>query len=493
MMRWYVGVFALVMSFAAQAATVTQSHFPPGPTVSPGKWSWDAAAAYGSNAFDPPPPRTWTNGVYGGVKGVTALDNWTLNGKAGPLPVGRSIMTPLTSVGAALARCLGNPVCMVAGSFAWAGASAGIDALERLRVHKDPVDGTIKLDPGVAPASSLVWQYRVGAVNFGNAICMSNPYPKPLAAGVAAAIAAGPINAPCGIMAQPAERTDSPTSAGQTLNIGNATLGYGGTGYTSVVIAAVGVSSTSCPASVDPFNPAYNVPAGAPVGVDGKCPTARYNWAPITPENVGARLNTYDPLASPTDVGKLVEDFKDALAGGETAPGSTSNPMTGPATQTGTPTTTTTTTSTGGSKTETTTPTYTYNYGDTEITYNTTNTTVTVEGGVTTTTTTTSSPTPASDEEDFCKQHPDVLSCVKVTEPASTDPAWTERTVTYDEESLGFSGSCPPPVSWSLPNSGVVMEWSYQPACDVAPMIRLALLAIATIGAISIIIRETTA
>jgi hypothetical protein len=46
-------------------------------------------------------------------------------------------------------------------------------------------------------------------------------------------------------------------------------------------------------------------------------------------------------------------------------------------------------------------------------------------------------------------------------------------------------------VSWSLPFSGVTLDWSYQPACDVAPMIRLALLAIASIGAISIVIRET--
>lgn len=39
-----------------------------------------------------------------------------------------------------------------------------------------------------------------------------------------------------------------------------------------------------CPASVDPFDPQYSVPAGAAPGADGRCPTARGLHQPITPE-----------------------------------------------------------------------------------------------------------------------------------------------------------------------------------------------------------------
>lgn len=62
----------------------------------------------------------------------------------------------------------------------------------------------------------------------------------------------------------------------------------------------------------------------------------------------------------------------------------------------------------------------------------------------------------------------------------------------FAPEDLGFAGACPAPVHWELPLSGVQLDWSYQQACDVAPMIRLALLAIAAIGAISVVIRETS-
>lgn len=51
-------------------------------------------------------------------------------------------------------------------------------------------------------------------------------------------------------------------------------------------------SDTACPASVDPLDPANSVPAGEPVGLDGKCRTARYNghWSAADSSVVDTKL-----------------------------------------------------------------------------------------------------------------------------------------------------------------------------------------------------------
>jgi len=157
---------------------------------------------------------------------------------------------------------------------------------------------------------------------------------------------------------------------------------------------------TQCPASVDPSNPAYSIPAGAPPDpVDGKCRTARYHHTPITVEGAG---QLGDANQTPFTDG-IREDIVDqGLSQGQT-PDVSARGSSGPASQTGSPTSTTTTNPDNSTTTVTKTPTYTYNYGGDQITVTTTTVTVTNNGGdITTTTETTGDPAAPAEEIITC-------------------------------------------------------------------------------------------
>lgn len=248
-----------------------------------------------------------------------------------------------------------------------------------------------------------------------------------------------------------------------------------------VSLNAVVSNVLQCPASIDFSNPANNIPEGLPPDADGKCLTGRYN-TPMSPVDAAQRVEQY----APPDADALRRLAEDALERGATIPDVTPQNGTGPATKPGTPTTTTTEGGPNGSETTTKTPTVHYTYNGDTINYTVvTVTTVTNNNG---TTTTTEGKTP--EESDDCKTSPDSLGCSKMGDPGSDAPSWQTRDVVFAPEDLGFgAGSCPAPESWDV--FGMTLTWGYERVCEVAPIIRLALLAFAAIGAIGVIIKET--
>jgi len=244
-------------------------------------------------------------------------------------------------------------------------------------------------------------------------------------------------------------------------------------------------SAPLCPASIDASNPAFDVPAGSPVGPDGKCPTARYNHVPITPEDAGAKLETH----APPDWTHLRDLAEEVLTHGGTLDGLLDRVLNGPASQPLTPTTTTTTNPDGSTVTTTKTPTVNYHYDGAKITYNTTTVTTINNAGDVTTTTETEGELPP--EKDPCKVDPDSLGCSKMGDPPTDEPQWQTVDVPFAAEDIGGAAACPAPVTWHY--FGIDMNWSYAAVCDVAPQIRIALVLMATIGAIGIIFRETSA
>lgn len=491
-------VFAVLALLLRWAGAEEMRATPGSPRVTPSGWSWDLGATYGSNSFDPPPSRSWDR-VPSGIRGI---DTHTLPGRAGPLVVQRTLTAPLSAVGAALARCWGNALC------ATASMVAVPLVLDRLRVDRDPVDGTLKLDPGQDP---------IDAGSTGSYYCPQSPT-SPCQLGQPAATSAPSIDAiptySPGCKGYPgssgftytctpgAFEPVSPVPPFNPAPVGSApnsvlvgrfpifvTSSSGGSGTVYWNVNRYDYSSSTggsqCPASIDPGNPEYNVPAGQPVGVDGKCPTARYNWAPITPPAVGARFEQYAPDAGGPASSNGVDALREALERGETIPDAVSSPATGPASQTGQPTTTTTVDPTG-TTTTTQTPTYNYNYGDTYITYNITTTTITTHPNGTTTTTTTNTPAPtpgAAAPSDLCALHPDAVACARVGQPGTTQPQVSNQTIAYEADSLGLPAACPAPWEFPVPLTGGTWQMSFSMICDVAPQVRIALLVACTLGA----------
>jgi hypothetical protein len=259
-----------------------------------------------------------------------------------------------------------------------------------------------------------------------------------------------------------------------------------GTGYPTNVDWTIPVSggeqNAGCPEVFDALDPAWNSPAGAPPGPDGKCPTGRHNHAGITPSAAGDLLEAQKP----PDGEALRRMAEDTLARDVPIEGAAPGGIAGPTSVPGAPTTTTHQNPDGTTKTTTKTPTTNYTYSGDTINY--TITTVTVINNAGDVTTTTEGTTP--EESDACKVAPDSLGCSKMGTPGTDQPAWQTRDVVFAPEDLGFgAGSCPAPESWDV--FGITLAWGYEPVCEVAPIIRLALLAFAAIGAIGVIIKET--
>lgn len=117
-------------------------------------------------------------------------------------------------------------------------------------------------------------------------------------------------------------------------------------------------TETKCPASVDASNPANSIPAGAPVGVDGKCATGRYQ--PKTPEQVAAQV------AKDPNVARRAPALKEAIDNGYDTP-TLPGVLTGPESVSGQPTTRTET-GPNGTTTTTTTPRTRFGYDGETVT-----------------------------------------------------------------------------------------------------------------------------
>jgi hypothetical protein len=366
-------VLALLCAVSASAAaTVTVARFPPNPNVLPGGgWEFSRNTTFG----DPPGPRQWTNGVYGGIPGAKVGTPVNIAGPAGNLPAVVNRAVPWSAIGGAVARCAMNPVCMLA-----AGVSQAVikDLLDDYRADQHPSTGDWQYDPGTPEVTEpgFQWQVTGGHASY---------HPSATAA--------------CQNMVQYFTSPNTPLYSSITTSGG--TWGYGQChlkrvsndtiSHTWALWKQAG-NITQCPASVDPGNPAWSIPAGSPKGFDGKCPTARYNRQPLNPADLGTKMQANPPgtASAGTDPARGIAAGEEALKGGEEMQGQPES-ITGPGSQAGTPTVTTTT-GPGGTTTTTTTPTYNYTYNTTNITYNITTTTTTNDGTTTTTTNTTAAP-----------------------------------------------------------------------------------------------------
>ena len=261
------------------------------------------------------------------------------------------------------------------------------------------------------------------------------------------------------------------------------TGGFQGLSYWSVTATrrANVVGAVSCPAWVDFSNPALSGPAGAAPGLDGKCRTGRYD--PISAQAAAALFDQYAPKTqAPTVVQDALGSGIDAQPYVSDEPGVAS----GPVTVTGAPTTTTTTGPTGAPTTTTSTPTQNVSYTNNQYTYNTTVVTVTNNNGDVTTTTTMQGE-PAPEGKTDCDKYPDSIGCSKYGDPPSDAPIWKTQTIVYSEDALGLPSGCPPDRHFNF--RGIDLQLRYQVLCDVAPTIKLALLALAALSCMFIVMQ----
>src|SRR6218665_1028877 len=149
-------ILLLSVSQHAEAARIKMSQFPPNPGLMPGGgWKFTP----GSTFADPPPPRQWVDGVYGGVRAVIASDAITLSGRAGALVVTAAQAVTVAEAAAVVARCLANPVCIAATAAAGAAAAALYD---HYRVKPAP-GGGLEADDGQAEVDTSMYQCKPGS------------------------------------------------------------------------------------------------------------------------------------------------------------------------------------------------------------------------------------------------------------------------------------------------------------------------------------------
>ena len=394
-------------------------------------------------------------------------------------------MTPI-AIGRASALALKTLPVIGTGIAVW-------EIWDAVRVNPDG-SGELVFDPGTAPVSSTVtlWNATVGGTTCSGKVSSQAAFDCAVAARYPGnVVISGSPARHRTETGTPGSCVDKPTTGTHSCNYSvlrvdtypdmpawNTTTNF--PTNSGSVGAQAPSTVTECPASIDASNPAYSLPAGLPVGPDGKCRTARYNHTPIAPN---AAADLLEATAPPT--GEQLKDMaQDAIARGQSIEAS-ERQLSGPTSVPGTPTTTTTNNPGGTTTTTTKTPTTNYTYNNNTVNYTTTTVTVTNNAGDVTTTTEGTTP----QESEACKTAPDSLGCSKMGTPGTEAPAWQTRDVVFAPEDLGFEGSCPAPESWAV--FGMTLTWGYEPVCDVAPFIRFALLAFAGIGAISIVIRET--
>jgi hypothetical protein len=230
----------------------------------------------------------------------------------------------------------------------------------------------------------------------------------------------------------------------------------------------------SCPASVDALNPAWSVPAGSPPGADGKCATGRYDGVAAT--QVAALIQPQLTAQNAPAVATEVLEKGGTLQNGPVT-------VTGPATK---PVGTITSTTPTGSTTTSVVNNYTYQ-GDTYSWIETSTSTVNNAGSdPVTTTTTTDAP---ADDRTPCEIDPGTVGCMKPGELPTEKPTWETKTVDYTVDDLGLPSGCPAPrvMAWR----GIDLVLNYQPVCDNASTVRLALIAVTALSCIGIILGVT--
>lgn len=365
-------------------------------------------------------------------------------------------MTPLAIKTASAAALKALPVVST-GVALW-------DIWDAIRVGPDGSGGLVS-DPGVSQVTEVASQWRKAS---GNPDYTNGPWrgnPAAACEDWAQTLRAVPSGNMCGVAYSSVTVTSCPGPKSafavgmrvvhtQVLN-GTCNTNAGTTDLTRS-ISYQSANLTQCPASIDPLDPAQSIPAGAPLGPDGKCRQARYQWQRITAEAAAAKFEAGAPAPDAT----LKQLAEDAVQRGQGIEAS-ERQLSGPASATGTPTTTTTTQGTS-TTTTTKTPAYSYTYTANTITYNTTITTVVNTDGTTTSTTTENAPPEDSEQ---CKKTPDAAGCAKLGEPTDGTVPKESKPITYAPVSMA-SGSCPAAVPFTA--FGVTRNLVFTPLCDAA-------------------------
>lgn len=105
-----------------------------------------------------------------------------------------------------------------------------------------------------------------------------------------------------------------------------------------------------------------------------------------------------------------------------------------------------------------------------------------VTGTSTTGTTNPGNGAPAPDPSDPCSVDPGRLGCVGLGEPPPDGPQWSESDVPWSPIDLGLPAGCPAPHDWQW--RGYTLRLNYQPLCDVAGLVRVALVLLTSLGTV---------
>lgn len=408
---------------------------------------------YYRNAANP-----WVQSLYRtygqGPGGARATTRASIPGPAGPLVVDAVTHLPRGAILNAAATAAKVLPWVAAGVAAW-------DLYDTVRVRPSPAGGGLSVDPGAGTVAQT--QYCTERGYFSG----RDGYPGGYASG-------------CGAtphLAVAAHATYAATVAGISLrNVGPTGFeGFVGSGFWTWIPVSVGppVVAQSCPASIDPFDPAFNVPEGLPPDpTDGRCKTARGHHQPISIPDAVARLEQYAPPAE----SRLPDIARDAIERGVGIQG-TPQSVSGPSSQQGTPQVTTTTNPDGTTRTETKTPTYNYTYSPTTVNYTVTNVTTVNNAGDITTTVETVEPEPSEE----CKLNPQAIQCQELGE-GTAEPLQRES-IPVAPESVPFvsAAGCPTFPGFSIYGKAYTIDTTG--FCDVAQQLRVIFLALGAASA----------
>lgn len=407
----------------------------------------------------------WVDGVYGGIRSISAIDAITLATQAGPLVVQAAQRLTVAEAAAVAARCLGNPVCMAATA---AAAAAAYAFWQRYRIKPAPGGEGIVHDEGQPPENMEGFICSGGSVAFSAMAC----YQK----AAADAVSAAQRSDTSGQFTYSLKGSPVCTAQSSSTSCGgyyiDQRLASGGPWSTTNIVGSYNKGVVKlCPTAIDFSDPVYNQPGG-PVMQDGKCPTGRYSGT--TTEQAAAKVAAFPPDATDTVLRDVVREAVDK--GAMESPAELE--LSGPASKQGTPISTTTQTP-NGTVTETKTPTYSYVYEGDTITYNISTTNITNNNGQTTTSTTTGEKEQRTD----CDKFPDSVGCLKLG-PAPTDQVQKRQTtLIWAAEAISLPVGCPPDV----PLFGE-HKFSWQMTCDTAVKMKPFILAGAAITALMIVL-----
>lgn len=423
----------------------------------------------GPNVYERVTGIAGSRGIASTGTGVQVSDLHTLQGKAGPMQV-----TAKSNLGMPKVRLAGAHALK---ALAWAGPAAGVvgtglllwDLFDEYRIRPDEAGGLLR-DEGVSPETVTAQLFKVNTAGgpwqvSKEAACaykLNESYPENPTVVV---YGGGTITTTYVYAIRPTDRceTDWSKTCVQTGSVqqyggywcSNNNGTGSGTTFLGSIIDQQG-QTTRCPASIDPFDPAFSLPEGLPPDEDGLCRRARGHWDPITPEAAAT-------TSSPADwTGPIKEAAVDRGLQNGFHPVPDSAESSGPASQTGTPTSTTTTTG-EGTRTTTTTPSYNYTYSPTTITVTTTTTTMSCVGASACTpetadeTTTEESGDPPPEQRQLCEDFPEISACKELDVPAAdTLPAETIPVSVSPDGGWGAGdGSCPGTITLA---SGITVD-----------------------------------